>query len=424
MPRTRSAKPATIEPTQLAGSNLPTARFQLESRSDNPSKLFILPSNITKSSRIVTLANPRHSKPSRYLVCPDTGIYEFIKSSVPKVTPRSWLVQSEFERTEQTPGYSQVTTTADLFVATRVDPVVLVLPALAASRDSRKTENGPDLFLSSYDYFQKLPAEASHLYEISSWEMTRTLFESRMEAVCETVEAEGEKMFRLSHEKLLAVIMEKAQSMAASGLPTSLDDKFVKKALEAPVLFKPQDESQSNKQSASSSADSDISTPKTASDESQLSTGTDSATVSTAVTSVAEESDFVSAMETSDEVFRLQRLRVAFDFICSRYIAPRLATKLQESLMKSELSNINFSPLDDYLTKIAQLRTEMLASRSVADYSRKRNRDEEEDEARAEKKRKAEEDKKKKATESRGLRELKKVNTTGMKKMSDFFKKK
>jgi hypothetical protein len=422
MPRTRSAKPATIEPMQTTGSNSPTAKFQLESRSDNPSKLFILPSKVTKSSRIVTLANPRHSKPSRYLVCPDTGIYEFIKSSAAKATPRSWFVQAELEKTGQTLDHSQVSTAADLFVATRIDPVFLVLPALAASKESRKSENGPDLFLSSYDYFQKLPAEASHLHEVSSWETIRTLFESRMEAVCETVEAEGEKMFRLSDEKLLAVIIEKAQSMTVRGLPSSLDDRFVRKALEAPVLFKPQDEPQSNKQSASS-ADSDISTPKTASDDSQLSTSTNSATVSTAATSVAEELDFVSAVETSDEIFKLQRLRVAFDFICSSYIAPRLATKLQESLLKSELSNINFSPLDDYLTKIAQLRAEMLASRSVADYSRKRNRDEE-DEARAEKKRKAEEDKKKKATESRGLRELKKVNTTGMKKMSDFFKKK
>ncbi|KAJ4160514.1 hypothetical protein NW754_003633 [Fusarium falciforme] len=57
------------------------------------------------------------------------------------------------------------------------------------------------------------------------------------------------------------------------------------------------------------------------------------------------------------------------------------------------------------------------------DYSRKRDRDEEEDEARV-KKRKAEEEKKKKSMESRGVRELKKVNTKGMKKMSDFFKKK
>jgi len=50
--------------------------------------------------------------------------------------------------------------------------------------------------------------------------------------------------------------------------------------------------------------------------------------------------------------------------------------------------------------------------------------DDEAAETRAEKKRrKEEEEKRKKAGESRGLRDLKKVNVTGMKKMSDFFGK-
>lgn len=45
-------------------------------------------------------------------------------------------------------------------------------------------------------------------------------------------------------------------------------------------------------------------------------------------------------------------------------------------------------------------------------------------ETRAEKKRrKEEEEEKKKAGESRGIRDLKKVDTKGMKKMSDFFGK-
>ena len=40
------------------------------------------------------------------------------------------------------------------------------------------------------------------------------------------------------------------------------------------------------------------------------------------------------------------------------------------------------------------------------------------------KRKKDEEDKRQKAGESRGVKNLKKVNVTGMKKMSDFFKKK
>jgi hypothetical protein len=66
-----------------------------------------------------------------------------------------------------------------------------------------------------------------------------------------------------------------------------------------------------------------------------------------------------------------------------------------------------------------------LASRSLGDFSRKRSLVAEDGETRAEKKRKEDEDeKRKKANQSRGVQALKKVNVSGMKKMSDFFKKK
>ena len=50
--------------------------------------------------------------------------------------------------------------------------------------------------------------------------------------------------------------------------------------------------------------------------------------------------------------------------------------------------------------------------------------DDEAVEARAEKKRKREEEEKRKKSESRALKDLKKVNTKGMKKLSSFFTKK
>ena len=85
---------------------------------------------------------------------------------------------------------------------------------------------------------------------------------------------------------------------------------------------------------------------------------------------------------------------------------------------------VDFTPLEEHLKHIASLRAEALASRSLSDFSRKRSTMEDEDaaETKAEKKRKLEEEeKRKKAGESRGVRDLKKVNVTGMKKMSDFF---
>lgn len=126
-------------------------------------------------------------------------------------------------------------------------------------------------------------------------------------------------------------------------------------------------------------------------------------------------------MVAPPEVLSLQKLRISFDFICSSYIPPPLSKLLKEKLPKEE--TIDFAPLETYLAKLAKLRQEAAAAR-VTDYSRKRGRDEE-DEERAEKKRKKEEEEKmKKVGVSRGVRELKKVNTSGMKKMSDFFMKK
>ena len=73
-------------------------------------------------------------------------------------------------------------------------------------------------------------------------------------------------------------------------------------------------------------------------------------------------------------------------------------------------------PIPDVFRELATL-LDVVSARS-APYA------EEEDE-RAEKRRKTEaEEKAKKASVSRGVKNLMKVNTTGMKKMSDFFKKK
>lgn len=106
------------------------------------------------------------------------------------------------------------------------------------------------------------------------------------------------------------------------------------------------------------------------------------------------------------------------------YIPDPLCTRLDEILASPE-SPIDFKPLQDRLQHIAALRAEALATRSLGDFSRKRGADDiDAAEVRAEKKQREEEDKKKqKAGQSRGVKDLQKVNTNGMKKMSDFFKK-
>ncbi|KAH6981153.1 ribonuclease H2, subunit B [Ilyonectria sp. MPI-CAGE-AT-0026] len=439
MARTRSTKAAPAPKKPAADSKSASSKFTLGPQSENPSKLFILPSKATADARIVTLPNPRHSRPARYLVCPETGIYEFTKVAAPKTTPRSWLIETTPTSTstdaekDDTNLQAETSTGQELYMATAIDPLFLSLPALAEMKASKGSGEQKRMFLTSDDHFEKLPEESSHLSEILRCPKTRALIETRMGAICDTVEAGDEVMFRLDEKKLVSVILAKAQRMSKGGLPPSMDEKFVKKALEAPILVQKREMKGGEVVTAPSNANSQVSTPPAESTESQ-STVASADTVassashpSTAATSFAEEQStdsIVSAMEAPAEIIQLQRLRIAFNFICSNYVAPTLAAQLQESLSKADTTSTDFSPLDEYLAKLSKLRAEAVTSRSTGDYSRKHDRDEEEDEARAEKKRKLEEEKKKKASESRGVRELKKVNTQGMKKMSDFFKKK
>ncbi|KAF7549746.1 hypothetical protein G7046_g8242 [Stylonectria norvegica] len=438
MAKTRATKAAPAsKPTD--DSKTQQSKHNLSPQSENPSKLFILPTKASPGAQIVTLPNPRHARPARYLVCPETGIYEFTRVSAPKTTPRSWLIETrphtatEDTKDDSVDAKAEVSMGAELFLATAIDPVFLVVPALADVKASKGSDEQKRLFLSSEDHFDHLPTESSHLSEILRCEKTRKLIERRMGAICDTVDAGDDSMFRLNEGKLVTVVLEKAKRMSKGGLPQSMEDKFVRKALEAPIRIQKRVMNTSQGIPITENAESQGSTPKTESNESQSTvasaetTDTADSQPSTTATSFTEEptaSDGIfSAISASAEIFELQRLRVAFSFICSSYIAPTLATKLEDSLAKLETSSINFTPLNEYLAELAKLRAEAVSARSVGDY-RKHGRDEEDDEVRAEKKRKLEEEKRRKASQSRGVRDLKKVNTAGMKKMSDFFKKK
>lgn len=415
-----------------------TSKYSLPAESENPSIVLILPEKATPEARVVSLTNPRYSKPTRYLVCPQTGAYEFIKISEPKTTPRSWLIQAgnndraaesgDAEKDEHA-FQTQIAKGADLFIATPIDPLFLALPALAKQLSSAKR-----MFLSSDDHLDSIAEGAAHLRETLRWAQWRELFESRMAAGCDTVEAGDETMFRLSEEKLLCQVLAKAARMSEGGLPGSMEEKFVTKALEAPVLGRkattgaaPQ--LQAKESSEASGADSGAET-QTESQSSVATSATSVSKASTAATSVADEAEVAgtgnvaSAIQASPEVIRLQRLRVAFNFICSSYVPPALSTVLKKMVAEGKGAGVDFKPLDEYVGQLTKLRQEAMMARSASDYSRKRALDEENEERREKRRKQEEEEKRKKAGESRGVRDLKKVNTTGMKKMSDFFAKK
>lgn len=441
MARTRSTKgPAAKEKADAKADKQKTTTtssssiYTLAPEIANPPLFFILPKAATPEARIVTLQNPRYAKPSRYLVCPEAGFFEFNKISPPKNVPRSWLlesnvrIQGDVVKEEGAPPLeSQIFDSPDLFIATPIDPLFLVLPALAAT--DAKNPQKKRMFLASDDHLDTLSelGGGGHLSEVLTWPASRALLEARMAAVSDSVEAGDEQMYRLSEAKLVDEILAKARRMSDKGLPRSLEDKFVTKALEAPILGI---RSQPVPVKVPVKEDGDSPTPEagdTQSTVSSVATASSSLSeASTAATSVSGDTAAGSetvenAMTAPEEVLRLQRLRTAFNFICASYVAPGLAGTLKRMLPTTEA--VDFAPLDEYMAKLAKLRQEAAAVRT-GDYSRKRGCDEEADE-RAEKRRKQEaEDKIKKANQSRGVKNLAKVNTTGMKKMSDFFKKK
>ncbi|KAL2021257.1 hypothetical protein VTK56DRAFT_7336 [Thermocarpiscus australiensis] len=475
MARTRSkgAAGTAANDDKSAPARPSVSTYTLPAACDNPPKLFILPKKATSEARVVTLQNPRYGKPTRYLVCPEAGFFEFTKISPPKSAPRSWLLSSAAAVAQSNNNINtQITQSPTLYLATPLDPLFLLLPALATTPSSSSSCTKKRMFLPLDDHLDALPEPSRHLAEIlTTWPRTRALLEARLAAACDATRAGGDETvyYRLSEGKLLREVLGKARRMAASsggggggggrgggggggggeeqgGLPGSMEERFVKRALEAPVVgvrvrrglsgegkgeegeqggsVTPMEEGAESQLSATSSSSSSSSVDTAAS------SATEASTASTAATSVADGEDgaaaegevVVGAMAASEEVVRLQRLRVAFNFICASYVAPPVAEMLKAELGKAT-DLADFRPLDEYLARLAQLRQEAAAARS-ADYSRKRTVDEEEDE-RAEKRRKKEaEEKIKKANQSRGVRELMKVNTSGMKKLSEFFKKK
>lgn len=409
--------------------------------------LFILPDNTSPEARIVTLSNPATLVNTRYYACPDKGIYEFTKIAAPKKTPRSWLLapprtedninggedtvkspvdgeggkttNSWAPSTDVTKGYA--IENADLFVATPVDPLFVLLPALTPkSQDTHK-----QLFLSIDDHLDALAENSNHLKHLLRSDNLRKTFEKRANIICDNVDLGDEKMYRLSNGKLLAELARKAERMSVNGLPASMEQKFVQDALHVPVTTVKHEESSmtvnsepqaSEEANTQSSTTTSVATPF----ESQ-----DSAiTILTEASSVSAEPP--TATPIPSEIETLLRQRTALHFLLHSYISPPLRTQLL-SLISTTSSPIDFTPLDTHLATLAQLKRDAQALRSLSDnISRKRSgglMDEEAEEARAEKKRKKDEEEARKKNTSRGVKQLAKVNTKGMQKMSSFFTK-
>ncbi|KAI9783571.1 MAG: hypothetical protein M1839_003741, partial [Geoglossum umbratile] len=447
----KSSKPAVAKSS--APTSTPTPECTTPLPDSNPPKLSILPSGASLEARIITLPNPRTSAPTRYYFCPEKGIYEFTKITAPKKSPRSWLVVpprttpanaassgdvslEEGDSSARTPSdtptetlssepesiisKSYITSSANLFIATPLDPLFLIIPALIPALDSEKSSK--QLFLSPDDHFDALASTSCHYGTILQNTKIRAMLVARMDAVCDTVDAGGDRMYRFNKEKLVRELLRKAGEVVEKGLPASLEERFVKRTLEVPVVCVKREESFTlgGILGQEDETQPDVAGPQTPATESTVESQTSATSTSTSVSQLSKPALPNEPLSASAKVVHLLRLRTALTYLITAYIPAHLTLIPPSSL-------IDFTPLTTHLTHLASLREEALVSRSFGDYTRKRafDGDDEEEESRAEKKRKKEEEeRRKKVGETRGVRELKKVDVRGMKKMSDFFGKK
>ncbi|KAH7139492.1 ribonuclease H2, subunit B [Dendryphion nanum] len=433
MARATRSKPAPKESSPEPAANAAKTN-PLPPSTINPPKLFVLPKIISPEARIVTLDNPSTCNSSRYLFCPDRGFYEFTRIAAPKTLPRSWLIVSEEDKSVDTRKQSEeirvgtgyITKASDLFIATPIDILFLILPALAP----KSTKQDKQLFLSLDDHLDTLSASSRHFKALFSRSPAlKSLIEKRMPDFCDTVDAGDESMYRLSPSKLYTLLVRKAERMCANGLPTSMEEKFIKPTLDIPIMNIKREDATTSTTSTSElveTGDSQATTITTITANSQSPNPPDSQ--ATDITIPDDASTPAPRLITPPTIPPLLRLRTALTYLFSAYIPPTLLPVLQSQLSTPPTSTSlpDFVPLTTHLSALSALRSEAAALRSMSDnISRKRvfEEDEEKIAEREEKKRKKEEEDKRKKGESRGIKQLKKVDTKGMMKLSSFFAK-
>lgn len=425
MPSTRS-KPATEDPSEETNGSALNLKRKTPQSVDIPNKTFILPSNRTDAARFLSLPNPSSRVLNRYFFDPEgAGLYEFTAVASTQFAPRSILFtpnkDDDKTNTEQK-GKGYIAKKAELLIATPIDVLFFMLPIIARTEKTSTSK----MFQPLDDILDSQDELSAHLRYILYNTSFRPTLESRMQRVCDTIEAADEKLYRFSETKLLSELITKADRMIAQGLPASLEQNFIHKALAPPLMSVKREDTVTITATVVENEDTqDLEVAETQS----TSATTVSATLSEHPSGVSTPATQLSTVEeissSSESIARLLRLRIALSFMKQSYLPQNLSTKIDEILSSPE-SPIDFKPLDDRLKDLAALRAEAFASRAIGgDFTRKRGfEDEDGDSERAAAKRRKDEEKKAKAAESRAVRDLKKVNTSGMKKMSDFFKKK
>ena len=419
------------QPLRTAQSQAPTERpytATLPLSDPNPPQLFILPESATSTARFVSLANPATSQLNRYLYCPKTGFYEFKQFGQPKSVPTSFLLaredgtdasctsgaqagntQNEESRDGDNEGSNKnyILDSSYILLATPIDPMFFLTPLITPGIINNKTGR-PHLARLAEDHLETLGHSSRHMAQLLKRRNVRVLLEKRMEEVSQMDDVGGETLYRFNALLLLDLLVEKAKRATRGGVwPQSLE-RHVMQQLETPAT-KAALRNAESRESAQSSKDGASEEVASNANESQEPIEPPSQRNTTA----------------SKEVIQKLRIRTALEFLLSSYIAPELRKYLQRVI--SSNSRCDFKDLDVHLNQIEKLKEEARVLRSLSDtitHKRKGLEDDEARESRAEKKRKKEEEDKRTKAESRATKELKKVDTSGMKKLSSFFTKK
>ena len=422
--RTRSTTSSPVKKTAPA----PTSPSKQPPPENGQLHLLIVPNSLSTEARILLLPSPRDSTRQRFLFCPSKGLFELTRVAAPSTNFRSLLfaptevalparVNRREKEADTSRGYLQKD--AVFLVATPFDLMFLLLPLLPSPIGiATKT-----LFQPLDDLFESKTADDPHLRYII--QNGKSLVAKTMTRFCDTIDAGDENVFRVSEEKVLNILHTKADTMVSRGLPASMEQRFVTRALEVPVLSIKREETTVSTITRENTVDEDPNTKSESSDSASTAVSSKAPSVFSEA-SVASSATTIAPEPVSPEITRLMRLKVALDFMFASYFPATIAEHLRPKIMQDK-SLADFRPVEEHLKHLASLKAEALVSRSFGDFSRKRGNsdDDEATEDRTEKKRKLEEDeKRKKANLSRGVRELSKVNVTGMKKMSDFFGKK
>lgn len=365
-------------------------------KSESPAFVLIHPKS-EGSETIITLPHALTDKPTRYLLSPK-GIYEIKAFQNPKTQPQSWLLVPQ--ETGSKLGEGETVSSGTTYVTTQIDPLFLAIPVLF----SEEAKKGRKRFISFDDLTEGLVEASPHWRRVLRSEGARKLLEARVAAVSDSVDGGDEPLYKPSEEKLIQLLLKRVERMAgylASEKGGSLAQEFVSKPLAGPTALAPSSGNvlKSTVNEADEKPDSEK--PEESKEE-------------------PKEEDKSTSEEAA--VKPLQALLSAHAFLAQTLLPSSISSTLLTALKSAH----DFTPLDAYLAKIKASRAELSAVRS-SDFSMKRSYGED-DEERAEKRRKkeAEEEaeKKKKKSMSKAAKDLGKVNTKNMMKLSSFFTKK